>query len=96
MITKLIHFSTEKITATLNERDVIEKLLSVNEFKEIEFRNYDIDSEEAQPLMIEYRIKGVPSTVFIDEKGDFIRKITGMAPEKDYITYLKYDMANGK
>lgn len=92
MLAKLIHFTSENAPSTLNESKIIRTILERPEYNHIKMEHYDIENDDAQELIMEYRIKSIPNTIFLDENGDFIRKITGKASEKDYKTYFDFDL----
>lgn len=94
MLHKLLHFTSERFPETFRDTKILRSILEKPEFNKIKLEHYDIESNEAQLLLIKYGIKGVPCTVFLDENGEFIQKTTGMMGETNYITYLTLNLKN--
>lgn len=92
MLTKIIYFTSTDCAPNLDFGGVLKTILSNEKYKnEIEFQRFDIEDEEAQPLMMDYMIQTIPSAIFIDDTNEPIRKLRGKVPEKDLRRYIEYD-----
>lgn len=91
MLKKLIHFTSENFPDTFKDTKTLRMLLEKPEFSHIELDHYDIENSEAQLLIMKYGVKGVPCTVFLDEKDEFLLKTTGTMGEVNYVTYLNFN-----
>lgn len=59
------------------------------EFKDIEFKELDIEKDEDGEITAEkYQIRSVPTTILLDENDELIYKVMGNVPEKDLITII--------
>jgi thiol-disulfide isomerase/thioredoxin len=59
-------------------------------YKDIEFKEFDADENEE--LFIKYAIRGVPTTLFLDENDKELIRISGNVPQKtltDTIDFYK-------
>lgn len=54
-----------------------------DEFKDLEFKEYDIDDENGEKIAIKHNIRSVPTTLLLDENDDVIYKLMGNVPESD-------------
>ncbi len=56
------------------------------EFKNIEFKSLDIEEDaEAEPLVNQFGVRGVPTTLIMGEDGKLIYKLTGNIRENDLV-----------
>lgn len=66
--------------------ETFHKVSEKEEFKDIEFNAYDIENdEEAEPLVNKFGVRGVPTTLIMDENGELIYKLTGNLREADLV-----------
>lgn len=49
-----------------------------------------VNSDREQEIAADYKVRGLPSTWFITEKGDRIESRPGFIPAKEMLTILKY------
>lgn len=94
MLENILLFTSENAPTTLDEARILKNILDKPEFCTVSLNHYDIENETAQELIRKYRIKAIPSTVFLGKDGRFIRKITGKPSENDYNIYIKFDLTN--
>lgn len=62
----------------------MKKILSKDEYKDIEFIEYDVEKdEEGQEMAASEGIRGVPTMFFYDDEGNQFFKMVGNAPQAD-------------
>lgn len=59
----------------------------MDEFKDIEFKELDADDDE--DLFEKYRVMSVPTTVFLDENGNVLNKVSGAMPKNTLVESIK-------
>lgn len=66
--------------------DNIEKM---DEFKDIDFKSYDVeDDDEGVDMAAKYMVRGVPTTLIIDENGDVVDRFNGNVPQSTVVDKL--------
>jgi thioredoxin-related protein len=56
----------------------------MDEFKDIEFKEIDIENDENGDVLAEkYQIRSVPTTILLDENDELIYKVMGNIPLND-------------
>lgn len=69
--------------------ETFHKVSENEEFKDIEFKALDIENdEEAEPLVNQFGVRGVPTTLIMGEDGKLIYKLTGNIKESDLIAAI--------
>lgn len=51
----------------------------------IDFTEVDVDSDEGRELAIKFGVRGLPTTLFIDEEGNVVKTIVGIKSTVDYL-----------
>ena len=51
----------------------------------IDFTEVDVDSDEGRELAIKFGVRGLPTTLFIDEEGSVVKTIVGIKPSVEYL-----------
>ena len=60
------------------------KVKDMDEFKDIEFKEIDIENDENGDVLVEkYQIRSVPTTILLDENDELIYKVMGNIPLND-------------
>lgn len=60
------------------------KVKDMDEFKDIEFKEIDIENDENGDVLAEkYQIRSVPTTILLDENDELIYKVMGNIPLND-------------
>ena len=86
MVGKVIKLSTTWCVPCRVYANTFKNVSNKEEFKGIEFNAMDIEEDkEAEPLVIKFGIRGVPTTLILDENGELISKLTGNVKESDLI-----------
>jgi thioredoxin-related protein len=61
----------------------------MEEYKDIEFKEIDIENDEEGETFVEkYQIRSVPTTLILDENDNVIYKVMGNIPQKDFIDII--------
>ena len=94
MLTKILHFTCEDKDDCGSFRRNIEDIVSEKEYSFIECAIYDINEGANHQLMEKYRVEIVPTTIFLDEKGEVNKRIMGIIPKKDLEIYINYELSN--
>lgn len=69
------------------------KVEEMEEFKNIEFKEIDIENdEEGETIAEKYQIRSVPTTLLFDEENTLIYKISGNISKEDLITTINNAM----
>lgn len=58
-----------------------------NNLKEsgVVFDEVNVDSDEGRELAIKFGVRGLPTTLFIDEEGSVVKTIVGIKPSVEYL-----------
>jgi thioredoxin 1 len=59
----------------------------MDEFGDIEFQELDVDENE--DLAVKYGIRGVPSTIFINNKGEMIDRLAALQTEDALVSKIR-------
>lgn len=65
-------------------------------FKDIVFERYDIESDEGTELTEKYSVKAVPTTLLLDENNSVIVKMTGSMTESDFKNLINRNIEDSK
>ena len=68
---------------------IFHKVSEMEDFKDIEFYDLDIDDQENIELVRNYQIRNVPTILCLDENNEVIRKVVGAVPEHQLISTLR-------
>ena len=53
------------------------------EYKDLEFKEYDIEDEEGEKIAMQHNVRSVPTTLLLDENDEVIYKVMGNIPEHE-------------
>lgn len=71
----------------------IEEIEKMEEFKDIEFLSYDVeDDEKGADMALTYMVRGVPTTLMLNENDQVIERFSGNIPQATVIEKLKSHM----
>lgn len=84
---KVIKFSASWCGPCRAYRPTFEKVSKMDEFSDIEFKEYDVDEEE--DLAIKYGIRGVPATIFVNNKDEMIDRLAGLQTEQALVDKIR-------
>ena len=60
-----------------------EKVSEDEKYKDIQFERMDVEDESVVDLVEKWQIKNLPTTVFLDEDGNIMKRLIGNVPRKD-------------
>ena len=68
-------------------KPTFEKVSKMDEFGDIEFEELDVDENE--DLAEKYSIRGVPATIFLNNKGEIVDRLTGLQTEQALVNKIR-------
>lgn len=81
---KIIKFSTSWCGPCRAYAPTFHKVKDMDEFKDIEFKEIDIEKDNGGEVLAEkYQIRSVPTTILLDENDELIYKVMGNIPLND-------------
>lgn len=91
---KVIKFSASWCGPCKIMSPIFNKIKEMEDFKNIEFIEMDIEDDDVFEFVNDFNIKSVPTIVVTNENNECIRKIIGTVKESDLIQFIK-DCING-
>lgn len=73
-----------------------ERVEKMDDFKNVEFKVYDVDSDDGEDLAIKYQIRSVQTTIILDDNENVIGRIQGNVQESVLVKALKDNMTEKK
>ncbi len=64
--------------------------------KSKDFVNLKIDADASRDLVEKYRIRGLPTVLFLDHKGQEVHRMVGYKPPKDFLKEMDVALQNYK
>ena len=61
----------------------------LEDFKDVKFERYDIESDEGTEYVENFNIKSVPTTLLMNDKDEVVLKLSGNLPEADFVNAIK-------
>lgn len=93
---KVIKFSSSWCGPCKVMAPIYDKISKMEKYENVNFLSYDIEEdEEGVELVEQFKIKNVPTIVFVDENNNVIRKIIGLVQEDNLIEILNEVIENG-
>jgi len=86
-MSKVIDFFGEWCSPCRAYKPTFDKVSKMDEFGDIEFQELDVDENE--DLAVKYGIRGVPSTIFINNKGEMIDRLAGLQTEDALVSKIR-------
>ena len=68
---------------------IFHRVSEMEDFKDVEFYDLDIDDQENAELVRNYQIRNVPTILCLDENNEVIRKVVGAVPEHQLVSTLR-------
>ena len=88
MIKTIIKFSASWCAPCQTFHTTFMRVSSYDEFKDIEFKEIDVESNEGIDLAEKYHINSLPTTILFDEKGNTRYTLLGNVSEKSFIDVI--------
>lgn len=73
-----------------------ERVKKMDDFKDVKFEVYDVDSDEGENLAVKYQIRSVPTTIILDDDENVIGKIIGNVQESVLVKAIKDNISEKK
>lgn len=73
-----------------------ERVEKMDDFKDVKFEVYDVDSDEGEDLAVKYQIRSVPTTIILDDDENVIGKIIGNVQESVLVKAIKDNISEKK
>ena len=87
-VKKILKLSTNWCSPCRAYASTFHRVSEMEEYKDIEFKEIDIENDDGEVLAEKFQIRSVPTTVLLDENDELIYKVMGNIPEKDLITLI--------
>ena len=68
---------------------IFHRASEIEDFKDIEFYDLDIDDPNNAELVRNYQIRNVPTVLCLDENNEILRKVVGAVPEHQFVSTLR-------
>ena len=86
-MSKVLKFSASWCGPCRAYKPTFDKVSKMDEFGDIEFQELDVDENE--DLAVKYGIRGVPSTIFINNKGEMVDRLAGLQTEDALVSKIR-------
>lgn len=86
-MSKVLKFSASWCSPCRAYKPTFEKVSKMDEFSNIEFQELDVDENE--DLAAEYGIRGVPATIFLNNKEEVVDRLTGLQTETALVEKIR-------
>lgn len=86
-MSKVLKFSASWCAPCRAYKPTFDKVSKMDEFGDIEFQELDVDENE--DLAVRYGIRGVPSTIFINNKGEMVDRLAGLQTEDALVSKIR-------
>lgn len=89
-VSKIIKFQADWCGPCKSFHTTLTKVLGDDKYKNIELREVDIDSDNDDDLELvnEHKVRNIPTTLFMNEKGEVLRKVVGNISESELKSIL--------
>lgn len=84
---KVLKFSASWCGPCRSYKPTFEKVSKMDEFTNVEFEELDVEEHEDEAA--EYGVRGVPCTVFVNEKGEMVDKLAGLQTEDALVKKIR-------
>ena len=72
--------------------NTFKKVSEMEEYKDIEFKSIDIESDEGELYVEKYNIRSVPTILLLDENDNIIYKLSGNISLDDFVDMINNAM----
>lgn len=86
---KILKFSADWCNPCKVLKSTLDEVMNMEEFKNIEVIELDIDDPNNSNQCIKYQVRSIPTLVLMDENETLINKIMGAIPKNNLIDILK-------
>ena len=89
---KILKFSASWCGPCRVFANTFKKVSEMEEYKDIEFKSIDIESDEGELYVEKYNIRSVPTILILDENDNIIYKLSGNVPLNDFVDMINNAM----
>ena len=89
MLKKVVKFSASWCFPCKTLTPIFHRVSEMEDFKDIEFYDLDIDDPNNAELVRNYQIRNVPTVLCLDENNEVMRKVVGAVPEHQFVSTLR-------
>lgn len=86
---KILKFSAVWCNPCNILKKTFEEVLKMEEFKNIEVIELDVDDVNNNELCFKHQVRSIPTLVMLDENDNVINKVMGAVPKNNLIDILK-------
>ena len=86
---KILKFSAVWCNPCHILKKTFEEVLNMEEFKNIEVIELDVDDVNNNELCFKHQVRSIPTLVMLDENDNVINKVMGAVPKNNLIDILK-------
>lgn len=86
---KILKFSANWCQPCHVLRKTFDEISEIDEFKDIEIVELDVDDVNNSELCFKHQIRSIPTLVMMDENDNVLNKIMGAIPKNNLIDILK-------
>ena len=92
MIKKIVDASASWCGPCRVFANTYKKVSEMEEYKDIEFKSIDIESDEGELYVEKYNIRSVPTILLLDENDNIIYKLSGNISLDDFVDMINNAM----
>lgn len=92
-LTKVLKFSATWCGPCKKYKPIFEKVAKDEKYSNIIFEELDVETCD-ENLVEKYSIRGVPSTILLDENNEVLKKLIGSVSEQDLVSVLDGEILN--
>lgn len=94
-VKKIMKLSTTWCAPCRAYASTFHKVKEMDEYKDIEFKEVDIENDEDGEVLAEkFQVRSVPTTILLDENDELIYKVMGNIPQKDLTNLINEALKN--
>lgn len=84
---RVIKFAASWCSPCRSYKPTFEKVSKMDEFADIQFEELDVDENEE--LAAKYGVRGVPATIFVNNKGEMVDRLAGLQTEQALVEKIR-------
>ena len=84
---KVLKFSASWCGPCRAYKPTFDKVSKMDEFADIQFEDLDVDENEE--LAAKYGVRGVPATIFVNNKDEMVDRLAGLQTEQALVDKIR-------
>ena len=84
---KVLKFSASWCGPCRAYKPTFDKVSKMDEFSDIQFEDLDVDENEE--LAAKYGVRGVPATIFVNNKDEMVDRLAGLQTEQALVDKIR-------